>query len=103
MLGPLAVSQNESPCALHGSHRPMTWSNERHHIFPLYLQRKAWGEERDDERFVTCATGHNNVHLCVEDLIAGRAFRYKYSRSEVRLAREGVRRYEAAVAEAAKE
>lgn len=66
MLGPLTVNQDVAPCELHTSHSPITIVNERHHIFPLYLQTRVWGEVQDQRKMVICSTAHNTVHFAIE-------------------------------------
>lgn len=69
--GPLMISSQISPCVLHKDHSPVTIINELHHIRPLYLQRRLWGAERNDERWSLCATGHSSVHSAIESALGG--------------------------------
>lgn len=66
MDAPLAISQEVGPCELHAAHSPITIVNERHHIFPVYLQKRVWGEERVNTRANICSTGHNTVHYAID-------------------------------------
>lgn len=60
-LAPMHVAQWDEPCELHDYHSPVTVINEHHHIFPQELQRKLWGETRDQRVVTVCSTGHNTI------------------------------------------
>lgn len=97
MLSPLAVSQELEPCVLHSSHSPITVFNERHHVFPEYLQKRVWGETRDKEVQSVCSTGHNTVHGAITyylDKAAWPAYAVGKTRE---MAAEAVKRYKEAL------
>lgn len=62
---PMSVSQEESPCVLHRTHKPISVINEMHHPFPQEWQKDVWGEVRDKRMVSLCATGHNTVHAAI--------------------------------------
>lgn len=63
MTQPTTLSAGVQPCALymdHGSSRPVIVQG--HHRHPVYLQRRLWGEVRDEELIWLCGTCHDSVH-----------------------------------------
>lgn len=59
------------PCALyrdHGSAVPIR--TQGHHRKPAYLQRRVWGEVRDNELLWLCGTCHDSVHAWLDWLLA---------------------------------
>ncbi len=58
--------QTKLPCLVHGRHMPTSHINERHHIWPL----GHGGPDVADNIVVICATGHNNIHLLLTQLLA---------------------------------
>lgn len=83
-------SQTAEPCQVHGSHRPHTEVNERHHIWPL----GHGGPNKAANLVVVCATGHNNIHRLLDLLIAGKGAvamseLRRYTLAERDLARRG--------------
>lgn len=61
----LGVTQDVRPCEIHATHSPITIINELHHVYPQFLQRRLWGEVRDETLISLCATGHNTVHYAI--------------------------------------
>lgn len=63
MTAPALASAATRPCALyldHGSAVPSV--TQAHHVFPVYLQHRLWGEVRDRTLLHLCGTCHDNVH-----------------------------------------
>lgn len=89
------------PCTLHRVHKPKSWVQEKHHIFPEYLQRKVWGETRDRETADICSTSHNTIHMIIERLERNGTIPKRVGRSDRALALEGWRRYQKAIADKA--
>lgn len=89
------VSQDVEPCVLHDSHSPITVVNERHHVFPLYLQERKFGEGNtpDQEKRAVCATGHSNVHAAITQFLKTGIYP-DWCRGRTRdMAEEAIRRY----------
>ena len=64
----------DAPCELyrdHGSARPCR--TQSHHRFPLYLQKRLWGEIRLQDRIAVCGTCHDNIHAYL-DWLLGEAY-----------------------------
>lgn len=65
-------------CTIHKTHKPTPASSELHHIFPLYLQARVWADvdpnrpstARNKDRVAVCGTGHSDVHLAIDALLA---------------------------------
>jgi hypothetical protein len=89
----LTVPAREQPCRMHRLHLPVPVASELHHPFPLYLQRRIWGEIRDLERIPLCGTGHSDVHYAIDALLLGRRIPQGVGRSELEMAREALRRF----------
>ena len=97
MLSPLAVPQSQEPCWLHLNHHPITVFNERHHVFPEYLQRRVYGRTLDQEKRSICSTGHNTVHGAITYFLDNGTWP-KYARGKTReLAQEAITRYQSAL------
>ena len=50
------------PCKLYTHHAPRVVRTQGHHVFPMYLQRRVWGEVRDETLMWLCGTCHDSVH-----------------------------------------
>jgi len=82
--------QTKEPCQVHTKHIPATHLNERHHIWPL----GHGGPSVKENLVVVCATGHNNIHMLLAQLLvhAGTvpySVLKQYSLEERRLAKLG--------------
>lgn len=53
------------PCELYEYHAPKVVQTEGHHSKPVYLQRRLWGEVRDDTVTYLCGNCHSAVHEVV--------------------------------------
>lgn len=74
MMQPSTLSAATEPCALyrdHGSAEPVIVQG--HHRHPAYLQRRLWGEVRDEELLWLCGTCHDSVHAWLYWLMGERA------------------------------
>lgn len=88
-------------CVLHRTHAPTPASSELHHVFPLYLQARKFDDvdpnkpatAHDKERVPVCGTGHSDVHLAIDDMLAGRARRAGVGRTEQELALTAIARF----------
>jgi hypothetical protein len=87
------VPARDQPCSIHRIHLPTPVASELHHRFPLYLQRRAWGEIRDRDRVPLCGTGHSDVHFAIDALLLGRRMPRGVGRRELQMAHEAVARY----------
>jgi hypothetical protein len=91
-------------CSIHKTHKPTPNSSELHHVFPLGLQAKVWADVDNDrpstahdrDRVPLCGTGHTDVHVAIDALLAGRAKPRGIGVTELALAKEAVRLYNAA-------
>lgn len=57
------VSAAIRPCEMyadHGSAEPAY--TQGHHLRPLFLQKRLWGEVRDETLWWLCGTCHDNLH-----------------------------------------
>lgn len=97
----LQINQSVSPCVLHRFHSPVTIQNELHHVFPEYLQKRAYGMTRDKERASMCATGHNTVHLVIDAVLKERPIPRGVGRKTKEMACHAVNRYREALMEQA--
>lgn len=66
------VDAKVAPCILHKVHAPIAIRNEKHFVFPVYLQDRLYEDvadarsARDPEWISVCATGHRNLHLAID-------------------------------------
>lgn len=70
---PRSASAAERPCELyldHGSARPVV--TQGHHVLPLYLQWRKWGEYRSEELLWLCGGCHDSVHAWIYHLMGER-------------------------------
>ena len=92
MSEPARVSFAVAPCTLHthtSGERPA--SSELHHVFPLYLQKRVGA--KDPERVPVCGSGHSDVHLAIDAILAGKKMPRGVGISERALAKEAIRRF----------
>lgn len=61
-LEPLGAKARVHPCALYGYHAPRPARTQGHHRHPQYLQKRIYGEVRDNETLWVCGTCHDNIH-----------------------------------------
>lgn len=52
----------DQPCELYAYHAPKAVRTQGHHTRPVYLQRRLWGEVRDDTVTYLCGSCHDAVH-----------------------------------------
>lgn len=52
----------EKPCALVAYHAPTPVMTEGHHIHPVYLQNRLYGNIQDNELKYMCSNCHDAVH-----------------------------------------
>jgi hypothetical protein len=60
------------PCRVHKTHLPASRINEKHHVFPQWLQALSPIEVTPslaNKTEVICSTGHNNVHAGLNEYI----------------------------------
>lgn len=70
---PLTASALDRPCAMyadHGSARPAM--TQGHHIYPVYLQNRKYGQLRDGSLIFLCGTCHDNTHAWLYWLLGER-------------------------------
>lgn len=107
-LPPLSLPpRQDGSCDLHryhGSAQPRLL--QAHHVFPVFLQREAWGETREMDTAAVCGTGHDTVHVILRAVLRGDVeptdtppLDYRLHRAEWRLAVQAHRRYVAALNE----
>lgn len=51
------------------SHNPTPVRTQSHHRYPVYLQKRLWGEVRLEDRLALCGTDHDSVHTWVAVLL----------------------------------
>lgn len=54
-------------CVLHRSHRPRPSRLEKHHVLPLYLQKRLGVDVNNI--VLMCADGHIDVHVAINALL----------------------------------
>ena len=54
-------------CVLHKSHRPRPSRLERHHLLPLYLQKRIGVSVKDT--VLMCSDGHIDTHVALNALL----------------------------------
>lgn len=89
------------PCTLHRVHSPKSFVQERHHVFPEYLQKRVWGSTVDRELRDICSTSHNTIHWILQSLERNGTVPKGVGRADRALALEGWRRFQKAIAEKA--
>lgn len=62
MTEPRTLPAARQPCQLYRHHSPTPLRTQGHHRFPEYLQRRVWGETRDQRLLWLCGTCHDSVH-----------------------------------------
>lgn len=90
-------------CVLHKRHDPDPASSELHHVFPLYLQKRKYGDvdpnrpatAHDKERIPVCGTGHSDVHLDIDAILAGHSRPKGVGRAEQSIAQAAISRFNA--------
>lgn len=80
-----------SGCVLHRLHLPRSSQTHMHHVFPMFMQLRKWGEVRDRRLARLCPTGHTDVHAALDALIAMRPVPSGVGRKELDMAREAMR------------
>ena len=73
MTQPTTASSLDKPCALyrdHGSSVPVI--TQGHHVYPVYLQNRAFGGIRLPELIWLCGTCHDSVHAWLYWLLGER-------------------------------
>lgn len=55
----------DNPCEVHGSHAPLPYGTDLHHVWP----RGMGGPDVAENRVAVCATGHQNIHAVLRLLI----------------------------------
>lgn len=65
MTEPRTATAAEHPCELHLHHSPIVVRTQGHHRKPMYLQRRLWGEVRDDTVMWLCGNDHDAIHEVV--------------------------------------
>lgn len=60
--------ETKSPCVVHNKHIPESHINEQHHIWP----QGHGGPTVPENLVVVCATGHNNIHTLLTQLLTSR-------------------------------
>lgn len=60
------ILRTGQPCEVHNSHVPTSHVNEVHHIWP----RGRGGPNVAENRVTVCATGHNNIHQLLNEMLA---------------------------------
>lgn len=59
---PSEATAAEHPCQLVGYHAPTVVRTQGHHRRPQYLQRRVWGEVRDQSILWVCGSCHDSIH-----------------------------------------
>lgn len=70
---PISASALDRPCVMyldHGSARPAV--TQGHHVFPIYLQNRVYGQIRLGELVFLCGTCHDNTHAWLYWLLGER-------------------------------
>lgn len=63
MTEPRTAQAAEKPCELYAHNAPPIPSRTQgHHRYPMYLQRRVWGEVRDGTLAYLCGLCHDSVH-----------------------------------------
>lgn len=68
---PSTASAADKPCVMyrdHGSSFPVR--TQGHHRYPQYLQKRLWGEVRDNTLIWLCGTCHDSIHAWLDWLLA---------------------------------
>jgi hypothetical protein len=71
----MTLMKTTQACILHKRHEPVSHINEKHHIFPEWLQALATVDipaPTKGATVVVCATGHNNIHAALNYFITNR-------------------------------
>jgi hypothetical protein len=73
------AAQTSAPCTIHTRHDPFSRINQKHHVFPQWLQAlvpntNPLAPTVARETVTVCATGHANVHAAINTYITTRAW-----------------------------
>lgn len=61
-VAPATATATSRPCELYRWHAPPVVQTEGHHRLPQYLQRRLWGEVRDETLLWLCGNCHAATH-----------------------------------------
>ena len=67
---PLTAPAAERPCQLYAhTSAPFPIITQGHHRFPEYLQRRAWGQVRDQDLLWVCGLCHDALHAVIRHML----------------------------------
>ncbi len=70
---PRTASAVLRPCELYKYHAPVPVITQGHHVHPVFLQNRVYGQIRDNELKWLCGTCHDTVHAWLYWLLGERA------------------------------